>query len=272
MGQVLAPENLPDLVIASSTTITMGTTYLGKQTRLNIGGQQFLYSSAITINFATTGINGLDTGAIAANTLYYIYAVQSSNTPGLVASLAAPTTGPTGFTSWKEVARVRTFLGSAGLAAITNKTGGTSAYQSVNEWQSWTPTLSTGVRGTNTEKAFWQHSGPNICIVYDYVQTVAGTSGSGIYSFGLPNGYSYDSTKLGSGGVQALGSFYGYDGTLEYNGHMTIGASGFSILLSQTINGSNFARSTFCSFGGSASLQFRGSGTIPIAEFVGLYT
>ena len=273
MGQVLVQDTLPDLVIASTTTITMATTYLGKQTRISVGGQQYLYSSVITINFATTGINGLDTGAIAANSLYYIYSVQTSNTPGLVASLAAPTTGPTGFTAWKEVARVRTLSTAATLAVITNKVGGTSAFQGTSDWQSWTPSLSGGaVRGTSVEKAYWRRVGSNMEIIYDYTQTVAGTSGSGVYAFGLPTGYTIDFAKLDA--TQALGSFYAVDATLEYNGHMcpSTGAVGFTILLMQAANSANFARSTFCSFGGSAQLQFRGSGTIPIAEFVGLYT
>ncbi|MFM2009547.1 MAG: hypothetical protein RIR02_1497 [Pseudomonadota bacterium] len=116
--QKLFTDNLPDLVIASNTTITMAATYLGKSTRLTIGGQQYKYSSLTTLNFGTTGFNGLDTGAIAANTLYYIYAVMQAGVPGLIASLASSATGPSGFTSFKEVARARTATGSAILDTI----------------------------------------------------------------------------------------------------------------------------------------------------------
>jgi len=193
MGQVLVQDTLPDLVIASTTTITMATTYLGKQTRISVGGQQYLYSSVITINFATTGINGLDTGAIAANSLYYIYSVQTSNTPGLVASLAAPTTGPTGFTAWKEVGRCRTFFGSATLATITNKLGGTSAVQSIATWQSFTP---TGSWTTNTAySGRYMREGSNLRIKYGIILSgvPGGTAQLGV---NLPLGYSLDTASL----------------------------------------------------------------------------
>jgi len=127
MGQILTPDNIPDLVIASSTTITMAASYLGRDTRITIGGQQFKYASLTTLNFATAGFNGLDTGSIATNTLYYIYAVKSSGVPGLVASLNAPATGPSGFASWKEVGRCNTLVGSAALSSIINIGGNATA-------------------------------------------------------------------------------------------------------------------------------------------------
>lgn len=124
MGQILTPDNLPDLVIASTTTVTMAASYLGRPTRITIGGQQFQYSSLTTLNFASTGLNGLDTGSIAAGTLYYIYAVRSAGVHGLVASVNAPGTGPSGFTAWKLVAHCRTASTAATLYAITNASGG----------------------------------------------------------------------------------------------------------------------------------------------------
>lgn len=184
MGQILAPDNLPDLVIASTTTITMATSYLGRSTRITVGGQQYLYSSVITLNFATTGINGLDTGAIAANTLYYIYAVTASGVPGLIASLAAPGTGPTGFTSWKEVGRCRTLQSAATLAQITNRLGGTSLTSMNSEWANFTPSI-TWVVNTNTGQ--WRHVANVVYVENKIALTGTPPGGAGVNVTPPPN-------------------------------------------------------------------------------------
>lgn len=55
-------------------------------------------NTSTTIDATVTGINGLDTGALAASTVYYIYVVANvldqSYTPGAVLSTTAPSTGP----------------------------------------------------------------------------------------------------------------------------------------------------------------------------------
>ena len=40
MAQVLNSENIPPVVKASATSLTLAATYLGQSTRINIGGQQ----------------------------------------------------------------------------------------------------------------------------------------------------------------------------------------------------------------------------------------
>ncbi len=143
-------ENLPDLLIASTTTVTMASSYLGKPTRISVGGFQNLYTTTTIINFATTGLNALDTGTIALNTLYYIYAVKSSGgVAGLVASLAAPSVGPSGYTAWREIGRCRTLSSAATLATITNRVGGTSSLSLGGSLgQTFTPGSSTQGLGT----------------------------------------------------------------------------------------------------------------------------
>lgn len=214
MGQVLVADNCPDLVIASTTTITMATTYLGKETRISVGGQQYLYSSVITINFATTGINGLDTGAIAANSLYYIYSVQSSNTPGLVASLAAPTTGPTGFTAWKEVARVRTLQTAATLAQIANRLGGTAFSNQTSDWISFNPTFNNVPTIVN-QGSVYRRSISSIEFMVD-ISATADATGTVEWNMtgGLTN-ITADTTKLSS--RQNLGTGFMAASTLNYS-------------------------------------------------------
>jgi len=264
MGQVIGSENLPDLVIASTTTITMATTYLGKQTRISVGGQQYLYSSLITINFATTGINGLDTGAIAANSLYYIYSVQTSNTPGLVASLAAPTTGPTGFTAWKEVARVRTLQTAATLAQIRNKLGGTSLLL-VFDWQSYTP--NTAGFGTITSPLFqYKINGPSIDVYGRFTSGSHTAVQPWVY---LPTGFTSKVVTYTNMGEWVLGIAVG---TVRKTGKLFISTgTDFVRLVSDdyTSADSPFSATLLATnLTGGTAYGFRFS--IPVAELVGL--
>lgn len=54
-----------------------------------------------TITTSVSGIGGIDTGAIANSTFYYVYLVRSGSTTGLVFSTSA--VSPTGFTTYRKV-------------------------------------------------------------------------------------------------------------------------------------------------------------------------
>lgn len=70
-----------------------------------------------TVNMSTTGVNSLDTGAIAAATWYAIFAVaKPDGTTGGLASLSATSpTMPAGYTYKARIGWVRTAAGSAQL-------------------------------------------------------------------------------------------------------------------------------------------------------------
>lgn len=287
MAQVLGPDNLPDLVIATTTTITMGTTYLGKETRITIGGQQYLYSSLITLNFAVTGINGLDTGAIALNSLYYIYSVQTSGVPGLVASLAAPGTGPTGFTAWKEVGRCRTLLTAATLATITNRLGGTSLNPSDAAWASFSPIVTDNLGAAIFNvgviiNSFKKRSVSNLDVQFAASQSSAGTIGSGIYRFYLPgNTFSTTTLNADSTVLKLVADFNIASRVGEAKGNsVAAGANdGFmasysSVYMALVVgNATNILAEASASFiPANAALQYVYTASIPIAEYVGLYT
>ena len=90
--------NIPVPVVASTTSITLAATTNGTATRVQAGGKLYTLTSTLTMNSATTGLGGLDTGALAASTTYYLYFCASSvGLFGLVASTALPATGPSGF-------------------------------------------------------------------------------------------------------------------------------------------------------------------------------
>jgi len=56
-------------------------------------------NASYTLNISTTGLNGVDTGSVAASNWYYVYVISNGTTPGVVASLSptAPTF-PSGYT------------------------------------------------------------------------------------------------------------------------------------------------------------------------------
>lgn len=82
----------------SNTTLTMGAGFdcadSARSTRITI-------PNATVINFATTGLNGLDTGSIASDTWYTIHAIANPTTgaTGYIASTSQTSpTMPSGFT------------------------------------------------------------------------------------------------------------------------------------------------------------------------------
>ena len=72
---------------------------------IKLGGQQRVLQSP-TLLTSVSGIGGLDTGAIAASSFYYVYAVYNGTNTGIVASLSA--VSPTGFTRYKKVGALLT--------------------------------------------------------------------------------------------------------------------------------------------------------------------
>lgn len=66
-------------------------------------------NSSTTINAAVNGINGLDTGSLAASTLYYVYVIAdpvSANITGAMVSAAAPSVGPLmpfGYSAYRHI-------------------------------------------------------------------------------------------------------------------------------------------------------------------------
>ena len=112
MSQILYQDNTPPLVRASDTTVTWANTYLGNPTRVTLGGQQYT-TSALTLDMTTNGAGGLDIGAVAASSTYYVYTVLDSGSLALIVSLATPSFGPAGYTSW-------TTLGSFSTDSASN--------------------------------------------------------------------------------------------------------------------------------------------------------
>lgn len=198
-------ENIP-LLTKTATTVLLASTFEGKGGRVTVGGRQYSVPTAgITLNAAVnnTVINCLDTGTLAANSLYYVYAVRSASAGfGLVASLAAPAVGPTGFTGWKEIGRFRTLFGAATIAIVINRLKGNNLQpESTTEWVSFVTTISASTPPTKgtvvVDAGTWRYTLDSMEIHYEYQQSAGGTAGSGGYTLSLPTaGLTADSSKI----------------------------------------------------------------------------
>jgi hypothetical protein len=171
---------------------------------VSVGGQQYRVNSTITLNTANTGLNGLDTGSLAADTLYYVYAVVSGTTLGLTASTAVPTTGPTGFSAWSEIGRFRTKAGAAEIAATADWLDGLLRSRESSESVDFDPEFTTSNADTTipstTPVGKWRRSGADMLMTAQvYNSSGAWSWGTGTFFLGIAPGYTIDVTKLNTG-------------------------------------------------------------------------
>lgn len=93
---------------ASNTTMTVQS----GRARNSSNENDITLSSAVTLNAANNGINGLDTGSLTTASLYALYVVGDSsfnNTPGVVLSLSATQPLlPVGYDMYRLIGYVRT--------------------------------------------------------------------------------------------------------------------------------------------------------------------
>lgn len=88
-----------------------------------INGQLYEATSSLTCDLSASGVGGLDTGSVAANTPYYLYGVNNAGAIGLIASASDPNTGPTGYTYWTYIGALATKSGSAVLSNFKASNG-----------------------------------------------------------------------------------------------------------------------------------------------------
>lgn len=97
-----------EIAIASTTTATV----LAGRARNSTNENDIIMESTATLNAAETGINGLDTGALANATLYSLFVVGDStntNPSGLVLSLSATAPlMPVGYDMFRRIGYLRT--------------------------------------------------------------------------------------------------------------------------------------------------------------------
>lgn len=252
MSQVRKPDNYGAVTKASGTSLSVAAS------RVIVGGQQLKTDSASTVDLTTTGAGGLDTGSLVLDTLYYVYAVNASDSLDFVASTALPATGPTGFNSWTEVGRFRTLVGAATVAAVSYKG------EAIGPWVAYTPALSNDNNVDNNE-AFHRRSGTDMEVVgfVDWDGAGGGTS----FSVYLPSGYNVDYTSLVSdvGGTH-IGTATFTDSGTSYDAFHIYAANAQYVRFLE-IGTLNVWDGTAAASTDRLGYRFK----VPIAEFVGLY-
>lgn len=85
--------------IGDFTQVSQGNYQLGLST-ITIGALQYTTDAIKTLDLSITGLGGLDTGSLAGDTTYKVFAVAVSGDIGLVASTASQ---PLGYTSYVDL-------------------------------------------------------------------------------------------------------------------------------------------------------------------------
>lgn len=118
--------------VASNTTLTIQAGVCRDSTNQDDIAVQAL----TTLNFANIGVvNGIDTGAIGASSLYYIFAIGKSLDPnglvvpaGYIASLSSTPLLPKGYDLFRRIGWARTGAGSTLLTMYQSGNGITREY------------------------------------------------------------------------------------------------------------------------------------------------
>lgn len=269
MGTAFGIENIPNLVVASTTLVTLLSTNLGKTTRINVGGQQYVPTATLTMNSGLTGAGGLDTGSLSAIQLWYVYAIVNQTTLAL-ALVASTSAGgplmPSGYgTAYKLVGAFYT-NGSSQIGSMVQITGVIDTAV-----MSYTPTLTAsptnptnfGLSGT------WKRRGTKGCFTAVISSSTTHNTGNGNWNLSIPTGLAIATSgnrnsegnsvlqlNDGSSGVRLYGS-------TSYPGTNTLGI-GFN-------SGSGFgAGATFLAGNGSNGvLKVGGSSTVTIIQDAG---
>jgi hypothetical protein len=156
---------------------TSVTTLSLPASRINIGAQQYV-TSALTLNTAVTGVGGCDV-AVAANSVYYTYAVVSSGVVYLIGSLSSSL--PAGFTQARKVGAFTTGTTSQILEAFYYGQGAV-----VERPLSWTPVFA-GIGVPAITESKYSRAGE---LLASYGRITSGTATSDIMTMTLPGSWS----------------------------------------------------------------------------------
>ncbi len=164
------------------------------------GYKAYATTSNVICNLANTGINGIDTGAIASDKVYYFYAVVNGEEVGIIASLNDPTTGPTGYNygEWMYQGSASTYSGAANFPMFRFSTGMTVYGQSI-KLQAHT--------GTTTHTAYTFNGLPTTAHFGYFLISVTGVAnGGGSISGSSTSGQFTMNQQIGSAAANTIWS------------------------------------------------------------------
>lgn len=196
---------------ASNTTATATWDEMQVETVLN-GTIYKAGSQSFTLNFATVGVNGLDTGAIAPSTFYSVYAIcnPTTNTFGVLACTTAAssasvyggTNAPSGYTASALIGLLLTD-GSSHIRVSTQ--------YNRDLWYQAPVNIFTGLGGPAANTLTSQSISAGVPVIAKTVSGILGQSSSasqgGFGVAGDATGYGLQGVGAASGGPLALQSF-----------------------------------------------------------------
>lgn len=126
----------------SGTTVTVSSGQCLITSVNNLQNSIWKKSVSTTVNLSVSGLNGLDSGTLAANTWYYIYAIGKVGNTGnsnFIASVSPPYSGgvkvgpvlPFGYLCWKYIGSVKTKTASTNLINVKQISQGN---QKIYQW------------------------------------------------------------------------------------------------------------------------------------------
>ena len=109
------PASFKNLVIKVTGTLT--STMAADFIALTDGTNYLTLPFSVSMNIGTSGANGLDTGSVAIDTWYYVWAIAKSDgtTAGLLSTSSTSPTMPSGYAYKARVGAMRTIHASATL-------------------------------------------------------------------------------------------------------------------------------------------------------------
>ena len=132
-GAALTQQTIPAAVmLASATSVVAFNNATTPNTKIDVSAAALMMvttafaptirtSFAVTVDTATVGANGIDTGALAASTWYYLWAIDNGTAAaGLLSLSATAPTMPSGYTSKVYLAAWRTTAASILIGLRTN--------------------------------------------------------------------------------------------------------------------------------------------------------
>jgi hypothetical protein len=141
-------------------------------------------NSVTKINAANVGLNGIDTGALAASTVYFVYVVAdpvSGNLTGCIISTSAPSTGPIipyGYSAVRHIGYAITDASSHFLLAYSNGNNNARTL-TFDAPQATAVTAGNATAATAVDLTKWVPTLPiniPVHISYSYVPATAGNA------------------------------------------------------------------------------------------------
>lgn len=241
MAQVLFADKIGTLS-HSAGTITLTTS------RLTIGGQQYVNSSALS-RLITTDVT------LVANNLYMIYAVRNAGNTELRISSNVNSVGPAGFLSWKLVGA---FYATAATIPVwgsfVNIDGPPETQSEIIEDGAASLVAFVGGFASFTLTSYrWARSGKNLFVIWRLDSCVGNGVGARIP---LPRG----SLTSNDGGSLAVGLYSGQNGSNNAFGGTMVGLNSSDVGFSgNNLGGQSVGTRTGNEIVGTAPTTFGGN-------------